>query len=216
MTGFTVEDLIGCYQSGVFPMAETRRDEHFYLVDPPERGVLPLDGFHAPRRLARSVRADQFKVRVDSAFPEVLGHCAAPAPGREETWISGPIKSLYQELFRRGLAHSIECWRGERLVGGLYGVAIGGAFFGESMFSLERDASKIALVHLVARLRVGGYALLDTQFLTEHLAQFGTCEISRADYRQRLERALVLRPDFFRLAAYAPGEAILQAISHAS
>ena len=216
MNDFTVEDLIGCYQSGVFPMAETRRDEHFYLVDPPDRGVLPLDAFHIPRRLARSVRADRFKVRVDSAFAAVLGHCAAPAPGREESWISGPIKQLYQELFRRGMAHSVECWLDDELAGGLYGVAIGGAFFGESMFSLQRDASKIALVHLVARLRAGGYALLDTQFLTEHLEQFGTCEISRAEYRLRLKRALALRGDFFRLPAYAPGDAILQAINHAS
>ena len=216
MTDFTVEDLIGCYQRGVFPMAEARRDEHFFLIDPPERGVIPLDAFHVPRRLARTVRLDRFKVRVDSAFAEVVGRCAASSPGREDTWISGPIQALYHELFRRGLAHSVECWLDRRLVGGLYGVSIGGAFFGESMFSLERDASKTALVHLVARLKTGGYGLLDTQFTTEHLTQFGTCEISRVEYHRRLKRALALRGDFFRLPAYAPGEAILQAISHAS
>ncbi len=216
MQDFTVDDLIACYRRGIFPMAETHDDEAIYLVDPDDRGVIPLDRFHVPHRLARTIRSNRFEVRVDSAFAEVIAHCAASGPGRTETWISGPIRGLYQELYLRGLAHSVECWRGGRLVGGLYGVCIGAAFFGESMFSLERDASKTALAHLVGRLRTGGFLLLDTQFLTPHLAQFGTEEISRAAYKARLKRAVAHTADFFALPAYAPGEAVLQAISHAS
>jgi leucyl/phenylalanyl-tRNA--protein transferase len=211
--GFTVDDLIACYRRGVFPMAEARHDDAIYLVDPDERGVIPLDAFHTPRRLARTIRAGRFQVRIDSAFAEVIDLCARPGPGRTETWISGPIQDLYQELFVRGLAHSVECWLDGRLVGGLYGVSIGAAFFGESMFSLERDASKVALVHLVARLKAGGYRLLDAQFLTPHLAQFGTLDVSRSGYHKRLGRALAGIGDFFRLPAYASGEAVLQAIS---
>ena len=212
MKSFTVEDLIACYQRGVFPMAETRQDELIYLVDPEQRGVIPLDRFHASRRLARTIRAGRFQVRTDSAFREVVGRCAEPGPDRPETWISRPIQDLYTELHLRGLAHSLECWREGRLVGGLYGVSLGGAFFGESMFSIERDASKVALAYLVARLKLGGYALLDAQFMTEHLAQFGAEEIPRAEYRLRLEQALVRAADFFRMAAYAPAE-VLQAIA---
>jgi len=213
---FDVDDLIACYRRGVFPMAEARNDETIFLIDPDLRGIIPLDVFHVPRRLARTVRSGLFEVRIDSAFAEIIGSCARPAPGRTETWISHPIQNLYQELFLRGLAHSIECWRDDRLVGGLYGVCIGGAFFGESMFSKERDASKVALVHLVGRLRAGGFGLLDTQFLTPHLEQFGTLEIPRAAYRGQLEQALATVADFYRMPAYAPGEAVLQAISQAS
>ena len=156
-TGFTVDDLIDCYRRGVFPMADARHDERMFLVDPARRGVIPLDGFHVSRRLARTVRADRFEVRIDTAFDAVIDACAAPRPGRMETWINAPIQALCDELFARGLAHSVEAWREGRLVGGLYGVALGGGFFGESMFSLERDASKVALIHLVARLKVGGF-----------------------------------------------------------
>ncbi len=216
MQSFDVDDLIACYRRGVFPMAEARNDETIFLIDPDLRGIIPLDAFHAPRRLARTVRSDRYDVRIDSAFADVIGGCARPAPGRTETWISHPIQNLYQELFLRGLAHSVECWREDRLMGGLYGVCLGGAFFGESMFSRERDASKIALVHLVGRLRAGGFGLLDTQFLTPHLAQFGTLEIPRAAYRVQLKRALATTADFYRMPAYAPGEAVLQAISQAS
>ena len=216
MQSFDVDDLIACYRRGVFPMAEARNDETIFLIDPDLRGIVPLDMFHVPRRLARTVRSDRYDVRIDSAFAEVIGGCARPGPGRTETWISHPIQNLYQEMFLRGLAHSVECWRDGCLVGGLYGVCIGGAFFGESMFSKERDASKIALVHLVGRLRAGGFGLLDTQFLTPHLAQFGTREIPRAAYRAQLELALDAASDFFRMPAYAPGEAVLQAISQAS
>ena len=153
---------------------------------------------------------------MDGAFREVVGQCANATPRRPETWISRAIQELYHELHLQGLAHSVECWRDGRLVGGLYGVSLGGAFFGESMFSAERDASKVALAHLVARLRLGGYLLLDAQFMTEHLARFGAEEIPRALYQQRLEQALACTGDFYRMAAHAPGEAVLQAISQAS
>lgn len=153
-------------------MGEARDDPRIFLVEPEQRGIIPLDRFHVPTRLKRTVRADDVSVRVDTAFDAVLDACAAPGPGREDSWINAPIRRLYIELNARGHAHSIECWRDETLVGGLYGVTLGGAFFGESMFSRERDASKIALVHLVARLKRGGWRLLDTQFLTGHLSQF--------------------------------------------
>jgi leucyl/phenylalanyl-tRNA--protein transferase len=213
---FTVEDLIGCYQRGVFPMAEARHDDRIYLVDPPERGVIPLNGFHLSRRLARTIRSGKFQLRIDSDFREVVGRCAEATDGRPETWISRPIQELYHELHLRGLAHSVECWREGALAGGLYGVALGGAFFGESMFSIERDASKVALAHLVARLKYGDFLLLDTQFMTPHLAQFGALEIPKADYLTMLDQALVRSADFYRMPAYAPGEAVLQAISQAS
>ncbi len=216
MLTFTAQDLIECYRQGVFPMAETRLDDRIYLVDPETRGVLPLDRFHVSRRLARTIRSGRLEIRIDSAFLQVVSECAQPRPGRLETWISRPIQALYHELFLEGLAHSVECWRDERLVGGLYGVSLGAAFFGESMFSSERDASKVALAHLVARLSAGGYRLLDTQFMTDHLRSFGAEELSRAQYRVRLEQALAVQADFYRLPAYAPPDAVLQAISQAS
>jgi leucyl/phenylalanyl-tRNA--protein transferase len=213
---FTVHDLVACYRTGVFPMADSRRDARVFLVDPPMRGVLPLEKFHVSRRLARTVRADRFAVRIDTAFAAVLAACAAPAPGRDDTWINPPIERLCGELFALGLAHSVEAWREGALVGGLYGVALGGAFFGESMFSLERDASKVCLTHLVARLRAGGFELLDAQFITEHLSRFGAVEIPRASYRRRLESALAVSGDFLALDPYASGAVALQAISQAS
>ena len=209
---FGVEDLIACYARGVFPMADARDDPRMFLVDPELRGVLPLNQLHVPRRLARTVRADLYEVRTDTAFAAVVQACAAPTPGRTTTWINASIEYLYGELFERGLAHSVECWADGALVGGLYGVSLGGAFFGESMFSTRRDASKVALVHLAARLKVGGYSLLDTQFLTDHLSQFGVEEISRAAYRRRLAAALRLTADFGRLdqvlAGAGAGEAL--------
>jgi leucyl/phenylalanyl-tRNA---protein transferase len=214
--GFAVDELIACYQRGVFPMADAREDERIFLIDPDRRGVIPLTDFHVPRRLARTVRRDLFNVRVDSAYDAVIEACAESRPGRLETWINAPIQSLYGDLYTRGLAHSVECWDHDTLVGGLYGVAIGAAFFGESMFSTTRDASKVALTHLIARLIVGGYQLLDTQFLTSHLAQFGAQDIPRAQYRKRLNQALAAAADFFRMPAYAPGASVLQAISQAS
>jgi len=214
---FTADDLVACYRAGVFPMAEGREDEVFHLVDPPERGIIPLGGFRLSRRLARTLRASPFSVRVDTAFDQVVEACAASAPGRTETWISHPIQSLYRTLFSRGLAHSVECWTPEgEFAGGLYGVALGGAFFGESMVSFRRDASKLALAHLVGRLQAGGFQLLDIQFVTEHLLQFGAEEISRADYRRRLAKALEAEADFYALPAQLAGAAVLQAISQTS
>jgi leucyl/phenylalanyl-tRNA--protein transferase len=211
----TVEDLLTWYEQGVFPMADARDDERIFLIDPAERGVIPLQGFHTPKRLARTVRQDPYQVRIDTAFAQVVDECAAARPDRQDTWINRPIEKLYRELFMSGHAHSVECWKDGVLVGGLYGVAHGAAFFGESMFSRERDASKVALVHLVARLTVGRFSLLDTQFLTEHLSQFGAVHIPRADYRRRLRKALEHGADFYRFPAYADGEAALLAISAA-
>jgi leucyl/phenylalanyl-tRNA--protein transferase len=220
MTGFTADDLVACYRRGVFPMAEARDDDRVFLIDPERRGVIPLDRFHISRRLGRTVRANPFEIRIDTAFDAVIDACAAPAPDRPETWINAPIRHLYRELFGRGLVHTVECWSDERLVGGLYGVALGGAFFGESMFSIERDASKVALVHLVRRLIAGGYGLLDAQFMTDHLAQFGAVEMARADYRRALAQALPLAADFYRLAPLAGADGatagVLQAITQTS
>lgn len=211
---FDIEDLVDCYRRGVFPMADSREDERVFLIDPQRRGVIPLDGFHVSARLARTVRTGRFQVSVDTDFAGVVEACAEARADRPETWINPPIQHLYERLHRSGRAHSVECRRDGALVGGLYGVALGGAFFGESMFSRVRDASKVALVHLVARLVVGGYSLLDAQFMTSHLASFGAVEISRAAYRRRLNDALALETDFYRFAESGPGA--LQAISQAS
>lgn len=219
MAQFDARDLLSCYARGVFPMADAREDERVFLIDPERRGVLPLKGFHVPRRLARTVRAEPFEIRIDTAFREVVQACAASGPGRTETWINHPIEALYVRLHELGFAHSVECWQADALVGGLYGVSLQGAFFGESMFSLRRDASKIALVHLVARLLAGGYRLLDAQFMTEHLTQFGATEISRLDYHRRLALALSAEADFQRAGAGAGatgGAAALQVISQAA
>jgi len=177
-------------------MAESAEDPELFWVDPRRRGILPLDAFHVARRLRRVVRRRIFEVRCDSAFEEVIRACAAASEKRPNTWINDEIVRLYAALFDRGAAHSVECWRNGKLVGGLYGVSLGAAFFGESMFSGETDASKIALVHLVARLRLGGFRLLDTQFLTPHLARFGGIEIRRARYRRLLAEALSYRAVF--------------------
>ncbi|WP_044563719.1 leucyl/phenylalanyl-tRNA--protein transferase [Azospirillum sp. B4] len=186
----TPELLLRAYTMGVFPMAERADDDEIFWFDPPERGILPLDGFHAPRRLLRTVRQGRFQVSVDTDFAAVMRACGESTTDRPETWINAQILDAYTALHRQGRAHSVECRRDGRLVGGLYGVSIGGAFFGESMFSRETDASKVALVHLVARLRAGGYGLLDTQFVTTHLSQFGAIEIPRARYHALLADAL--------------------------
>lgn len=177
-------------------MGRTRSDPDLFWLAPRRRGILPLDAFHVPRSLRKLVRRDAFTVAADDDFPGVVAACAAPAPGREDTWITPQIETLYAELFRIGAAHSISCRRAGRFAGGLYGVAIGGAFFGESMVSLETGASKVALVHLVARLRAGGYRLLDVQFVTPHLARFGAAEIPRNDYLDRLDAATTAAADF--------------------
>ncbi|MDA8051068.1 MAG: leucyl/phenylalanyl-tRNA--protein transferase [Rhodospirillales bacterium] len=201
------ELMLRAYRAGLFPMAETRRGERLYWLDPEFRGVLPLGRFHLPRRLARTVLKGPFRVTADRNFPAVIGACARRRPGREDTWINAEVESLFNELARRGHAHSVECWEEGELVGGLYGVALGGAFFGESMFSVRPDASKVALVHLVARLRLGGFRLLDTQFVTSHLAQFGAIEIPREAYRAELVVAVevpaywLAAPEAGRLAA---------------
>ncbi|MCB1514793.1 MAG: leucyl/phenylalanyl-tRNA--protein transferase, partial [Hyphomicrobiaceae bacterium] len=175
----TPQVLLKAYSCGIFPMAESADDPALYWIEPQHRGILPLDHVHIPRRLARTIRTTPFVVRIDTDFEGTIDGCAASRPGRRSTWINARIRSLYRELFALGHCHTVEVWDGERLVGGLYGVALGGAFFGESMFSYERDASKIALVHLIARLVAGGFTLLDTQFVTEHLRQFGTIEVDR-------------------------------------
>jgi leucyl/phenylalanyl-tRNA--protein transferase len=190
MLSMTPEMLLRAYACGIFPMANGRDDTALYWVDPQERGILPLDAFHAPRSLLKVVRQQRFEVRIDTAFTTVLALCAEPTDDRPETWINDQIIALFTQLHRMGLAHSIECWRDGVLAGGLYGLALGGAFFGESMFSRQTDASKVALCHLVAHLRRGGFSLLDTQFVTEHLSRFGTIEIPKADYQARLALAL--------------------------
>lgn len=190
MSGLSPEILLRAYAVGLFPMAERHDDSTLYWIDPEKRGIIPLDTFHIPRRLRRQVRAEQYEIRCDSAFEDVIRTCAKPADDRKETWINEEIIRLYIDLHNMGRAHSVETWRDDKLVGGLYGVALGGAFFGESMFSLERDASKIALVHLVARLKKYEFHLLDSQFVTQHLAQFGAVEIHRSGYRQLLASAL--------------------------
>lgn len=190
MIALTPELLLRAYAAGIFPMAETAEDPDVFWVDPEQRGILPLDGFHLPRRLARTLRQDVFDVRCDAAFEAVVRGCAEPTPERPKTWINEEIVRLYAALHRLGFAHSVETWRGGELVGGLYGVALGAAFFGESMYSRVTDASKVALAQLVARLRLGGFRLLDTQFVTDHLQQFGAVEISRTQYHRRLTAAI--------------------------
>ena len=192
MTGFGPLDLLGLYANGVFPMAEARDSDDVFIVDPEERGVIPLDGLKISKSLAKVVRSRRFEVRVNTAFVDVVAACAAPRTTEPGTWINGNIEYLYAQLHDLGRAHSVECWQGGKLVGGLYGVHLGAAFFGESMFSRQTDASKVALVHLVGRLNAGGFSLLDTQFITPHLRTLGAVEISRADYHTRLEKTLQL------------------------
>jgi leucyl/phenylalanyl-tRNA--protein transferase len=207
---FTPDDLVACYRRGVFPMAESRDDEGFFIVDPEWRCLFPLDKFHVPRRLARTLRGDRFGFSVNRDFAAVLDGCAAPAADREDTWINPEIRTLYLEMHKRGLAHSVETRIGQTLVGGLYGVAIGGAFFGESMFSLATDASKAALVHLAARLRFGGFKLLDAQFTTTHLEQFGAQTLPRRIFQALLDAALEARADFTALPENAGGAQLVE------
>lgn len=196
LSRLTPELLIKAYAAGVFPMAEARDDPTVFWVDPDERGILPFDAFHVPRSLRKTVRRQVFNVRFDTAFRDVMEQCAEPAPGRRETWINEPILDTYVALHDAQVTHSVECWQDDRLVGGLYGVALGGVFFGESMFSRATDASKVALVHLVARLKVDGFALLDVQFITQHLRQFGAMAIPREAYHKRLDEALAINVRF--------------------
>lgn len=194
----TPDILLRTYAAGIFPMAESADDPTLFWVDPDRRGVLPLDRFHVSRKLQRRLRDGTFDVRIDTAFEDVIRACGTAHEGRPSTWINGEIIRLYTGLHRMGHAHSIESWRNDKLVGGLYGVALGGAFFGESMFSRETDASKVALCHLVARLRGGGFKLLDTQFITRHLTTFGAYEVDRDEFRAMLAAALAIDAEFYR------------------
>jgi leucyl/phenylalanyl-tRNA--protein transferase len=209
----TPQVLLKAYAVGIFPMAESADDPGLYWIEPEARGIIPLDRFHVPRRLARTVAQDVFEIRIDTDFPGVIGGCAAVADGRAKTWINARIRRLYGELFELGHCHSVEAWQDGRLVGGLYGVRLGAAFFGESMFSRERDASKVALVHLVARLRAGDFRLLDTQFTTAHLKQFGAIDVDRRQYHRLLEAAITRRADFNALPRNATGRDVLDALA---
>ena len=192
----TPELLLRAYSVGIFPMAESRDDGSVFWVDPRMRGVLPLDGMRIPRSLGKVIRQKRFDVTCDTAFADVIAACAEPRPDHPDTWINAPIERAYTQLHEMGFVHSVECRREGQLVGGLYGVCIGGAFFGESMFSTVTDASKVALIHLVARLRFAKFKLLDVQFETDHLKRFGVTEIPATDYHRRLEKALRVKAQF--------------------
>ncbi|WP_428662570.1 leucyl/phenylalanyl-tRNA--protein transferase [Reyranella sp.] len=216
MLEITPELLLQAYRIGVFPMGERRDDPKLYWLDPRLRAVLPLDGFHLPRRLARTVRQGTFEVSADTDFTGVMRACAEPRPGHPESWINEPILALYSELFARGHAHSVECRHDGLLVGGLYGVSVGAAFFGESMFSRQRDASKVALVHLMARLIKGGFRLLDCQFMTDHLRSFGAIEVPRDEFRTKLADAVDRTANFQRELGGEDPVAIVQASTRTS
>lgn len=216
MAGLTPQLLLGAYASGIFPMAESRNDPDLYWIDPDVRGILPLEAFHIPRRLRKTLRTAPYEIRCDDDFIGTLRGCAEPQGTRSETWINDEIERLYHALFDLGFAHSVECRQDGELVGGLYGVSLGGAFFGESMFSRARDASKVALCHLAARLRKGGFTLLDSQFVTEHLRQFGAVEIERPDYKSRLAAALKVDAEFQRELSADELEAFIQSTTQTS
>lgn len=224
----TPQVLLKAYSCGIFPMAESADDNALYWIEPERRGILPLDAVHVPRSLARTIRRGGFEVKTDNDFEAVIEGCAAPRAGRRSTWINARIRNLYRDLFALGHCHTVEVWRNGELTGGLYGVHLGRAFFGESMFSRARDASKIALVYLVARLKYGGFTLLDTQFVTDHLVRFGAVEISRQAFQRRLEDALSCNlgssgaggpgnaASFAALSADAAPAAVLELVSRTS
>ncbi|MDP6262314.1 MAG: leucyl/phenylalanyl-tRNA--protein transferase [Rhodospirillales bacterium] len=193
----TAELLLRAYATGIFPMAESRDDPDIFWVEPEARGILPLDRFHISRSLRKTLRGKPFDMRCDTAFSDVIGACRESAKNRRETWINDEIIQAYTDLHKLGFTHSVECWRKGRLVGGLYGVSLAGVFCGESMFSHVTDASKIALVHLVARLKYGGFVLLDVQFVTDHLKRFGAVEIPASEYLERLSQALEVQARFY-------------------
>jgi leucyl/phenylalanyl-tRNA--protein transferase len=200
----TPDLVLQAYSIGLFPMAETAEQDHLFWVDPEARGIFPLDGLIVSKSLAKTVRSDRYEVRIDNDFDAVIEGCATPVPERGQTWINRPIRRLYKALFERGNVHTVETWAAGKIVGGLYGVSLGAAFFGESMFHTSRDASKVALVHLVARLRRGGFRLLDTQFVTPHLASLGAIEVPRMRYRALLEDAVSADGDAATAFARAP------------
>jgi leucyl/phenylalanyl-tRNA--protein transferase len=213
MSALTADQLVRAYSMGVFPMARRREDTRLFWIDPEERGILPLDRFHLPHSLRKVLRKTDLTISCDSAFEAVISHCAEAVPNRPETWINDEILRLFIELHHVGLAHSVEVWRDSTLVGGLYGLSLGGAFFGESMFSRETNSSKIALAHLVARLKKGGYRLLDTQFVTEHLTQFGAIKVLRHDYLRMLADAIGKQATFY---GDLPGTEVLTLLSSQS
>ncbi|MBA4173756.1 MAG: leucyl/phenylalanyl-tRNA--protein transferase [Hyphomicrobium sp.] len=215
MIAITPQVLLKAYSCGIFPMAESADDPALYWIEPQHRGILPLDRIHIPRRLARTIRSTPVDVRIDTDFEGVIAGCAGSRPGRRSTWINARIRSLYRELFDLGHCHTVEVWADGKLVGGLYGVALGSAFFGESMFSTERDVSKIALVHLAARLLAGRFKLLDTQFVTDHLKQFGTIEVERGAFQNLLSEAMIGRGDFMAMPVTTSPEQILAIIEAA-
>ncbi len=201
MERFDANVLLDCYRRGVFPMAESRDDRGIFLVDPDVRGIIPLDGLHVSKSLRKVVRKEEFKISFDTCFDQVIAECARKTENREDTWINGSIDFLYNQLHLMGHAHSVEVWKEKKLVGGLYGVSIGGAFFGESMFSRKTNASKIALYYLVQHLNARGYSLLDTQFMTDHLRSLGGMEIIRAEFHDKLKSALRIKASFHPIAA---------------
>ena len=205
----TPEVLLRAYSCGIFPMSESADDPTIFWVEPERRGIIPLDNLNVSSRLARTVRSDSFHVTVNTSFKQVIAGCAEPKPGRDDTWINQRIRDLYIALHGIGHCHSVEAWDGDQLVGGLYGVSLGRAFFGESMFHRARDASKVALVHLVARLLAGGYVMLDTQFVTEHLKSLGAVEVPRQKYRTQLDEALKGDANFFALPSEISGAVAL-------
>ena len=212
----TPEGLLKAYACGIFPMAESADDPTIYWVEPETRGIIPLESFHVPARLARTIRSDRFSIHSNRDFTGVLDGCAEPRPGRTTTWINLRIRTLYRKLHDIGHCHSIEAYENGELAGGLYGVSLGRAFFGESMFHRSRDASKVALVHLVARLKAGGFRLLDTQFVTDHLRTFGALDVSSRQYHKLLEAALVGEADFTALSRSMSGAEALQHAQAAS
>ena len=216
MSKLAIQTVLSAYASGVFPMSESADDPEIFWVEPEIRGVLPLNNIHISRSLAKTVRADKFTVRCDSDFAGVIEGCAAPAPDRRSTWINVTIRDIFGELFDLGVVHTVECWQGAELVGGLYGIALAGAFFGESMFSRRSDASKVALVHLVARLKAGGFTLLDTQFTTPHLETLGVIEVPRDTYQKLLASALDVHGKFGVLPSEISGTVALQSITQTS
>ncbi len=216
MSTITPEIILEAYAVGMFPMANSEDDPELFWVFPEHRGILPLNQFHVPKRLMRTIKSERFTIRVDTSFDKVIRACAAQRTDRPTTWINQPILDLYSRLYQMGHCHSIEVWFEGELVGGLYGISLGSAFFGESMFTYRTDASKIALVYLVARLIQGGYNLLDTQFVTDHLKRFGTIEIVREEYLTRLAQALEIQGDFYSLALDAGSDEVLQLISQTS
>ena len=210
----TPETLLRAYAAGIFPMAEDADDPSLFWVEPQTRGIVPLDAVHVPRRLARTIRQDVFEIRIDTDFDAVIAGCAAPGDDRERTWINARIRRLYGQLFDLGHCHTVEAWRDGTLAGGLYGVRLGAAFFGESMFHRERDASKAAFVHLAARLRRGGFRLLDAQFVTAHLATLGAVEMARRDYKRRLAAAVEAEAEWWSWprGSSVRGSAVLEAL----